>query len=352
VIYPTVLIFSTFDDPHVSAVIPRLSAASVPLVCDLSRFGLDFGASAKLSSSFSMTLQSKTGNRFSFEKLETVWWRRPEPFILNEKFTEPVARYVQQENLAFWGGALALLPQSIRWYNHFDANRRADRKLAQLPIASECGLDVPPTCVTSCPNDALDFIERHDKVVFKAFSGSQEIWRPTRIFTEEMRSHLFRLPTCPVIFQEYIEGDTDFRVTVIDSHVEAVAFNILESRYPFDVRMDTKTPCFAAKIPDSVAQSLVRFLERLDLRFGAFDLRKARDGRFVFFELNPAGQFLYLDRLAGTTLVNSMASALSSNNAQPYIGDPFGPHSTPKTADFEVDVPFALSTPPLNTHLL
>ena len=36
-------------------------------------------------------------------------------------------------------------------------------------------------------------------------------------------------------------------------------------------------------------------------------------------ELNPAGQFLYLDRLAGTNLVAVMSRAVSSKNSAPFL---------------------------------
>jgi hypothetical protein len=40
-------------------------------------------------------------------------------------------------------------------------------------------------------------------------------------------------------------------------------------------------------------------------------MRETTDGAFYFLEVNPAGQFLYLDLMAGTSLSIAMAAALS-----------------------------------------
>src|SRR5205807_2215249 len=120
---------------------------------------------------------------------------------------------------------LAILPEHIRWYNHFHAARIADRKLYQLRIARDCGLPIPRTLVTSCPQDAIQFVRQQPKTIFKSFAGSKEVWQPTRLVTEAVIESLFRVALCPVIFQEYVTGDEDYRVTVIDDDIQTVRFH-------------------------------------------------------------------------------------------------------------------------------
>lgn len=338
------------EDEHVAAVVPQLSSRTIPLILDLSRFGVDFAATTTSSSDFGLTIHSSSGEEFSFQHLEAVWWRRPQPFVLNANFQEPEARYIQQENIAFFGGALAAFPEHVRWYNHFHANRNADRKLLQLSVARSCGLLIPDTCVTSSPDEALKFIAHHEKVAFKSFSGLEKVWRPTRMWHSSMESSLHLLAVCPVIFQEYIEGAEDLRVTIIDEEVEAVAFDLSKSRYPHDVRMDTRTPCRLTEISPELLVKLKNFLRHLGLRFGAFDLRLSKDGDLVFFEVNPAGQFLYLDRLAGTQLVRTMAEALSSKRDGNYP-TALQAKSKLRPINFGAHSLFAFETPSIESHL-
>ena len=49
----------------------------------------------------------------------------------------------------------------------------------------------------------------------------------------------------------------------------------------------------------------------LGLVFGAIDLRLGVDGRYYFLEVNPAGQFVYLELKTGLPLIAALASVLA-----------------------------------------
>jgi hypothetical protein len=51
--------------------------------------------------------------------------------------------------------------------------------------------------------------------------------------------------------------------------------------------------------PNDVADKLRALMRRLGLVYGAIDLRLTEDGRYVFLEINPAGQFLYVEQQTG-----------------------------------------------------
>ena len=52
------------------------------------------------------------------------------------------------------------------------------------------------------------------------------------------------------------------------------------------------------------------FLELLDLRMGVVDLKLDPDGRPVWLELNPQGQFLFVQGLTGLDLTAGFADFL------------------------------------------
>ena len=51
-------------------------------------------------------------------------------------------------------------------------------------------------------------------------------------------------------------------------------------------------------------------MRRFGLEYGAIDLRLTPDGRYVFLELNPAGQFLYIEQMTGQPITAALASKL------------------------------------------
>lgn len=344
--FPTTLIFSTVDDPHVQAVIPKLPKESVPLVIDFSECGTRYCSTFNISSC-ELLIESSTGYTFSTARLESVWWRRPQPFPFDDTMHgKDSASFVLDEHTCFWAGALAALPKHVRWYNHINSNRAAERKLYQLSQAKLCGLEIPETLATSSPRQALGFINSHSKIVYKAFWGSQAVWRPTRVFTESMRDELYRLTTCPVIFQEYIDGYEDYRVTIIDDTLESVCFDLSKTRYPYDVRIDTANPCFKKSLPAELERKLKSLMISMDLRYAAIDLRLSKSGVYYFLELNPAGQFLYLDLAAGSGIAACMARCLSAGSCEPArTGDVMATQEPNTSIEFGNFAPFPLSFP-------
>jgi glutathione synthase/RimK-type ligase-like ATP-grasp enzyme len=55
----------------------------------------------------------------------------------------------------------------------------------------------------------------------------------------------------------------------------------------------------------------VASLRRLGLEYGAIDLRKTPEGEYVFLEVNPAGQFLYVEKATGQPIAAALADHLA-----------------------------------------
>ncbi|OAN52676.1 hypothetical protein A7Q26_07685 [Sphingobium sp. TCM1] len=51
----------------------------------------------------------------------------------------------------------------------------------------------------------------------------------------------------------------------------------------------------ATEIPDSVYAFCKKFMDKLDLKFGAFDFIVNHDHEWVFLEVNESGQFLFME---------------------------------------------------------
>ena len=176
------------------------------------------------------------------------------------------------------------------WINDPAADDAASRKLNQLRAASESGLEIPPTCVTSDPAAAARFIERAgaDSVVYKSFSAHEHAWRETRLLRRDELALLDRVRYAPVIFQEFVPAEADLRVTIMGSHCFATAIRTAPTAYRYDYRMDLERAAVEPfELPGGVEEQLFVLLRRLRLVYGAIDLRLTPDGRYVFLEVNP-----------------------------------------------------------------
>jgi glutathione synthase/RimK-type ligase-like ATP-grasp enzyme len=54
----------------------------------------------------------------------------------------------------------------------------------------------------------------------------------------------------------------------------------------------------------------------LGLKFATVDIKESRDGTLYFLELNPQGQFLYVEILTGLPIAVAMAKYLTGLDAQ------------------------------------
>ena len=63
-------------------------------------------------------------------------------------------------------------------------------------------------------------------------------------------------------------------------------------------------------LPASVEAGLRALTRRLGLSFGTIDMKIDASGEYVFLEINPQGQFLYVEILTGLPLARTLAAFL------------------------------------------
>lgn len=102
---------------------------------------------------------------------------------------------------------------------------------------------------------------------------------------------------CPVFLQEEIARSADVRATFIGP--SCFAADIKGDDGIVDWRDPAMKVSYTPSTLPSEVEGLCRvMLSRLGLRYGAFDFVRAQDGRLVFLEVNPTGEWAWLeDRL-------------------------------------------------------
>jgi glutathione synthase/RimK-type ligase-like ATP-grasp enzyme len=312
-----VLVFASLEDPHAHAVIRALASQGVQAeLLDLS----DFPTTLSLSIGFEdkarrLVLKRKDGGTLDLQTITAVWWRRPQPFGLPATMKDVTHRRfaVSEAATAFSG-----LYQSmdVLWVNDPLRDEAAHHKPWQLDVAQKIGLAIPATLMTSDPQEALDFWKRHDgDVIHKQFRALPEVYRETRRMRVEDAAFAEAIRLTPVIFQRFVDAVADVRITVIGDDLYAAAADTRKAEYPLDFRFNMNLKWEAHTLPPAVEDSLRVLMRRLGLEYGAIDMRLTPDGQYVFLEINPAGQFLWIEMETGQKISEALALRLASGKA-------------------------------------
>jgi len=137
-------------------------------------------------------------------------------------------------------------------------------------------------------------------------------WRETRLVEASDIKQLELVKYAPVIFQEYIDG-VDLRITVIGDAFFAAEIDARQTRYPVDMRMVVGEALVqpVTLSPDLQAR-LLALQRRLNLAYGAIDMRRTPAGDYYFLEVNPAGQWAFVEERTQLPITKAMADLLAS----------------------------------------
>ena len=190
-------------------------------------------------------------------------------------------------------------------------------KLLQLRVARQAGLAVPDTLLTNNADSVRDFAasQPHGLVakMLHAFAlGADERVVFTSPVGPEDLVELSGLAASPMVFQQAVAAVAEFRVTVVGARA-------LVARLPrapggsVDWREDAATLAQQWELgvlPSGVEAAVIRTVHTLGLRFGAVDLVADAAGTCWFLEVNPAGEWLWLEQNLGLPIADALAEEL------------------------------------------
>lgn len=306
-----ILIISHPDDIHAHAVIEHLPEfGATAHLLNLSHFPVNARLSLRYGATSSRLAYTEAGTEIDLDQFGAVWWRRPQPLSFEQGLNAPDFAAAECDE------ALAGLWQAMDagWINPPVQDAAAARKSWQLRLAGRLGLNPPETLITNCPEQARDFVARLGDVIYKPFAGSVRYWRETRRIDAEALARIDQIRHAPTILQERITG-TDIRVTVVGGRIFAAAIDSSQGNYADDFRMNHQVSIHAIDLPAQLCVAINALMTELGLIYGALDFRRQPDGRFRFLEINPAGQWLFVEEQTGQLIARAMAQELAMIDA-------------------------------------
>lgn len=317
----TILIVSTKYDPHVDFLIPKLTERRIPFI----RFNTeDFPSQSRLTVTFDGSghhqerLSLPNSPDTTGEDIISVWYRRPAPFEFPEEFTLAVRIFAEEETRDVVRGLWELL--NCLWVNHPEHIRRTNNKLHQLDVASQLGFEIPRTIVTNDPEEARKFINScYGDIITKPVSrglvdeGGRSMAFYTSVVNSERANQIQLVQYTPSFFQEYIPKDVELRITVVGNDVFAAE---IHSQQRDDTRHDWRRNALALEhkehqLPDDTRLKCIRLTKEFNLKFGAIDMILTPDGRYVFLEINPNGQWAWIEELTGLPISEALIGLLN-----------------------------------------
>jgi glutathione synthase/RimK-type ligase-like ATP-grasp enzyme len=273
------------------------------------------------------TLTDAQGRSVPLADIRAVWARRHGERELNDTLTAGQKQFITKECGYTLAGLYGLLGHSA-WMNDYFRETKANNKLYQLAVARSCGLEIPQSIVTQNVETAERFYRELDGAVLcKAISQAGHVpkddSRGGRLIyanrvEEDAAAEFARVRLAPTLLQGYVDKDYELRVTIVGNRIFAAAIDSQKSerskidwrRYDFE-----HTPYSPYRLPKHIEHALLLLMNRLGLDYGAVDLIRAKDGRYVFLEVNPGGQWGWIENMTGHPITAAIAQWLMARSA-------------------------------------
>ena len=279
------------------------------------------------NSGCSFTLKNiRNGLTLRSDEITALWDRRPEPpQELPLHSSETVDRHNREEAagfLAFLRHSLEALPS----IGSIVRDRVAASKMLQMQVAREAGFRIPDTCFANRKAPFIRFAQKHEGLALKPISadsvwneseGTEHLFYTRRIPADALREAPEEaLAQTACFLQEYIPKAYELRVTAVGDktfacRIDSQAQDESEGKEDWRQGYEHGIRFSACQLPEPVACSCRRFLRRMQLRFGAFDLIATPSGEHVFLECNPNGQWLWIELATGMPISAAIADELT-----------------------------------------
>jgi ATP-grasp ribosomal peptide maturase len=312
----TVVVLTQASDVTGDMVIQELQSRDVPVFWfDTAQFPLSLTVNAHFDGIWRGTLDGPDGS-VRLESVKSIYFRRPTAFTFPDTMTDAERRFATNEARKGLGGLLMALP--CLWLNHPSQVADAEYKPHQLAVATRCGLDVPRTILTNDPtaaDRAREFLGPH--LVYKPLGSTSVVDgnRLTMVYTTAVPPEFIadkRVALTVHQFQERIHKYRDVRATVVGDHVYAADLFCDDPDIPLDWRADySKIRYERTKLPAQVEASLLTLTRQLGLRFCAADFIVDTDERYYFVDLNPNGEWGWIEHAVGLPIAAAVAELLA-----------------------------------------
>jgi len=264
----------------------------------------------------------------NLDEIEVIWNRRPHQPIISV-FSDLVAKdWAEKESFY----ALQCLWSLIRdrfWVNPIlECEKIQFNKWLQLVVAHKVGLKTPPSLLSNIPIDIITF--HHEiktdlalksiKSVAVHYDEKTLLLHTKRLEEKDLnKESLKNISYSPVFLQKYIDKKLELRITVVDKKVFTCGIDSQINKQTLDdwrkhIFLKDELPHKVYKLPAEIEQKCIDLVRELGLYFGAIDMILTPKDEYVFLELNPNGQWGWIEQLTNMPISSAIADLLIKGN--------------------------------------
>lgn len=262
---------------------------------------------------------------------------------------------------------------NVKWLNHPHSVDYASEKSYQLILAKKAGFYIPRTVIGNDLKSIKELIETSEKTILKAYKtvlpshnpGLNSVLYMMELFlknelpnlepTEHLNKFIESLPKNPYlntdvfyrdfmttqkmdlqkfetmkdailngafIFQEYVPKKYELRVTIVDSKIFACKIDSQATENE-DIKLDWRNyhqeddsgktlPHSIIKLPEKIENACLEIMKNYNLNYGAIDLIVTPDDEYYFLEINPSGNYGWIEQLTGAPISETISEYLIS----------------------------------------
>ncbi len=343
---PFIFIISCLHEPNVNSVIKRLTERNTPWFrLNTESFPLFSKIALDVSDTQGYaTINSNVGT-VDTRQITSVWNRRHGDLAMPDGLTKSEHEFVKNECVTMLHSLYECI--SGKWVNPIHSEYRANTKVYQLFVAKEIGLSIPKTLMTNDTNTLNSWLAAaNGPILFKPIAGAFTDAIPQNIevleaaygqpvvplqpstlpsadnrvavFSELLTAEHFQqinnIAICPVTFQEYIQKDIELRITIVGDAIFAAEIHSQElesTKIDFRHLADGSVPTHKVhQLPDEIAAKLMTLMSELGLVFGCIDMILTPEGEYVFLEVNPSGQWGWIEHFTGMPITEALVDLL------------------------------------------
>ena len=233
-----ILLVTSKDDLTTDYLILRLISRGIPFFRFntedlLTQYQLSLNVSSQ-SSSFTL-VDIARDQTIRSDEVSAAYFRKPQPptlTYLSRNSDTAADEFNNHELREILRSTWRIIPRNC-WLNSPETLWSASNKIKQLDEAAKIGLSVPPTLVSTSPDDVLRFIVDHrNNVIGKAVKNgfTTQEFDQTVVFTSVLDENDIdeicdSQTLTPMILQPRLDKKFDLRITIVGKHIFSVAID-------------------------------------------------------------------------------------------------------------------------------
>lgn len=178
-------------------------------------------------------------------------------------------------------------------------------------------MQTPRTLITNDPAALKEFYRNcAGRVICKPLYGGNvsvttEEWDAiyTSLVTPEDIAHAEQVRYQAHQFQEFIDKAYELRITVVGTQVFTARIDAPTGNTDF--RTDYPRLVHSRyQLSPALEEACVNMVQELGLHYGAIDIMKSKNGIYYFLEINPAGQYHWIEYYTGLPITSALVDLL------------------------------------------